>query len=38
VPLFQLVEAGFFMDALYYRLNVLTWATRVGPARGRPRP
>jgi sigma-54-interacting transcriptional regulator len=38
VPLLQLVEAGLFMDALYYRLNVLTWATKVGPARGRPRP
>jgi hypothetical protein len=38
VPLFQLVEAGQFMEALYYRLNVLTWATTVGPRRGRPRP
>jgi hypothetical protein len=38
VPLFQLVEAGLFMEVLYYRLNVLTWATKIGPARGRPRP
>lgn len=38
VPLFQLVEAGLFMERLYYRLNVLTWATTVGPLRGRPRP
>ena len=38
VPLFQLVEAGLFMEVLYYRLNVLTWAPTVGPARGRRRP
>jgi len=33
LPLFQHVEAGLFMEGLYYRLNVLTWATEVGPAR-----